>query len=233
MEIYNNYTPKNHKDKKMLGATIFACVALGAAVGALGLYLTKNYNIPEKPKSQLEKIIDEKIPEVKETPIEYSNIAQKEIPESVYFDSTKNYFTTDYSTDKDYEILARLIFGEARGESDKEKAAVAYTVINRANDGKRWNGESIKESALVKSQYSCFNEGDANQKKVQNPMEYEPQAFKDCLKIAYEALYTKKHEKFNKGQTHYFNPNYANPSWAESMDKVDLGNTTQVFYREN
>lgn len=47
------------------------------------------------------------------------------------------------ATDKDREILARTLWGEARGESLSGQIAVAWTIRNRVNDGKdkSWWGE--------------------------------------------------------------------------------------------
>ena len=39
-------------------------------------------------------------------------------------------------TEKDRDILARTLWGEARGESLVGRIAVAWTIRNRVNDGK-------------------------------------------------------------------------------------------------
>ncbi len=52
----------------------------------------------------------------------------------------------------DLDALTRVIYGEARRESDEGKIAVAWTVINRTKK----SGKSIKDEATKKSQFYCF-----------------------------------------------------------------------------
>lgn len=55
--------------------------------------------------------------------------------------------------EEDINILAQLIFGEARGvESDMEKAAVAWCALNRVDDGHR--GTNIQDVVSAKSQFA-------------------------------------------------------------------------------
>ncbi len=151
-------------------------------------------------------------------------------------DFSKSYKTENFEDDSDEVMLARLIFGESRGQSEYEKAAVAYTAINRANDGKLYNGETIKEVALAKKQFSAFNQDDVNFKKVKNPQQYEKESWDNCLKVAYDVLHTDKYSNLNQGQTNYFNPNLANPSWKDKMKSVNFDNIgfsfSQDFYIE-
>lgn len=150
----------------------------------------------------------------------------------------QDYRTTDFSTDSDEILLARMIFGEARGCSEIERIAVGYTALNRVNDGKKWNGETIREVVLKPKQYSCFNERDPNRAKLMNPMSYEPKVFEDCLAIARNILNGDCSDPA-KGATHYFNPRYANPSWANRMNNIgylDLGEdkkSEHKFFKEN
>lgn len=139
------------------------------------------------------------------------------------------YKTSDFSKDSDRIILARAIYGEARNCSDEEKIAVAHTVINRVNDGKKWNGENVKDVILKPWQYSCFNKNDVNYEKLKNP---DKKIFERCLKVADEVLQG-KYENLNKGQTHYFNPKVVKPKWADKMYKIGkIGNSKHEFYIE-
>jgi len=144
-----------------------------------------------------------------------------------------SYATDNLESDPDDILLARLIFGEARGCSRLEKQAVAYTVINRANDNKKWNGTTIKEAALKPWQYSCFNKNDPNRKKLMNP-DYNKQEFEDCLEVAREVISGKVKDPTN-GATHYFNPNVVKPSWARKLKKIGNlnGRTIHEFYKED
>ena len=223
---------KRRKWSRIRDIVLPVVISLGV-FGSFGLYYGNTLNIHSKvqnnvkPQNNLEQVL--KNDEVKPEGV-------VELSEGLYYDASKSYITSDYSNDTDQEILARLIYGEARGQSDEEKAAVAYTTINRANDGKKWNGESIKGSALTPQQYSCFNSGDVNLAKLKDPMHDDPKAFKNCLKIAYEVLNTDKYSNLNQGQTNYFNPNFANPNWAKNMIYIDFNaqgcNFVQDFYIE-
>lgn len=149
----------------------------------------------------------------------------------------QDYKTQDFSQDSDEVLLARMLFGEARGCSREEKIAVAYSAINRINDGKKWNGTTLREVLLKPYQYSSFNKNDVNRKKLMDPLKYEPKAFEDCLEIAGEVL-DGRYKELNFGQTHFFNPKSAKPSWADKIEKIGRiktsdGESKHGFYREN
>lgn len=127
-----------------------------------------------------------------------------------------------FSKDTDEIILARMLFGETRSCSDLEKVAVAYTAINRVNDGKKWNGETLKEVILCPKQYSCFDAKNPNRKELMDPEKYDKSSFEDCLQIARGILENKYQDPTN-GATHYFNPELANPSWARSRSMKKIG----------
>ncbi|CAI8773758.1 N-acetylmuramoyl-L-alanine amidase [Pseudomonas jessenii] len=67
-------------------------------------------------------------------------------------------------TEKDRDILARTLWGEARGESLAGQIAVACTIRNRVNDGKTrsWWGEGYAGVCQKPYQFSCWNKSDPN-----------------------------------------------------------------------
>ena len=67
-------------------------------------------------------------------------------------------------TEKDRDILARTLWGEARGESLAGQIAVAWTIRNRVNDGKAksWWGEGYAGVCQKPYQFSCWNKSDPN-----------------------------------------------------------------------
>lgn len=67
-------------------------------------------------------------------------------------------------TERDRDILARTLWGEARGETLAGQIAVAWTIRNRVNDGKdkSWWGEGYAGVCLAKYQFSCWNANDPN-----------------------------------------------------------------------
>ena len=66
--------------------------------------------------------------------------------------------------EKDRDVLARTLWGEARGESLAGMVAVAWTIRNRVNDGKAksWWGEGYAGVCLKPYQFSCWNKNDPN-----------------------------------------------------------------------
>jgi len=133
----------------------------------------------------------------------------------------------------DEVLLAKMLFGEARNCSENEKIAIAYTAINRVNDNKKWNGETLREVILKPWQYSCFNENDVNKKKLMNPNDYNSKAFEECLDISRKVL-SGKYEELNNGQTHYFNPKVVYPSWAGKLKRIGkINNSKHDFYIED
>ena len=96
----------------------------------------------------------------------------------------------------DTEVLARTIWGEARGESLEGMEAVARVVMNRYKARKWFTGyvleegkkvPSIKETCLKKAQFSCWNKNDVNYAKLL-AVDERDKAFVLCLKIADRAI---------------------------------------------
>lgn len=67
-------------------------------------------------------------------------------------------------TDKDRDILARTLWGEARGEGLAGQIAVAWTIRNRVNDLKTgpWRGEGYSGVCQKPYQFSCWNRTEPN-----------------------------------------------------------------------
>ncbi|MDP3027413.1 MAG: cell wall hydrolase [Nanoarchaeota archaeon] len=189
------------------------------------------------PNSNLEaKVVQEADTNANE-PNSLSYVVEEKPVEEIETPNTKvrdiDYKTDNFSKDSNNVLLARMLYGETRNCSKEEKIAVAYTVINRANDNKKWNGENVKEVILKPWQYSCFNKNDANYEKLKDPINDDADSFYDCLKVANEVLQG-KHSELNKGQTHYFNPKVVKPKWADEMYKIGkIKNSKHEFYIEN
>ncbi len=143
----------------------------------------------------------------------------------------RNYRTTDFSQDTNEMLLARMIYGEARGCSPQERIAVGFTAVNRAARG-RWYGGNLREVILRPHQYSCFNRNDPNRTQLMDPQQYDEQAFEECLDVA-RGIISGNYEDPTQGATHYFNPRAANPSWANRLTRIGrINNSRHVFYRE-
>ena len=69
---------------------------------------------------------------------------------------------------EDRLILARTIYGEARGEDEKGKRAIAHVVFNRVTFAYGTGGRdhTVAAACLRWKQFSCWNWGDPNRAKV-------------------------------------------------------------------
>lgn len=148
-----------------------------------------------------------------------------------------------FSADSDEVLLARLIFGEARNCTANERAAIGYTVVNRMNDGKKYNGEgSVRDVALKANRdkktkklvhlYSCFADSDPNKEKMIDPERYDPESFYECLNVAQGVLNGSISDP-TQGATLYYNPRVCTPKWDfNKIERVNVANSKHVFYRE-
>lgn len=126
--------------------------------------------------------------------------------------------------ENDIDILARTIYGEARGESTLGKRAVACVIINRYNSKKWFSGANIAETCRKKWQFSCWNDGDPNKKKIENATAIE---LAECLAIA-EAFVDGKEKDFLCGACHYHTTKLT-PKWAEGR-RADFLIGNHLFY---
>ena len=131
------------------------------------------------------------------------------------------------------DILARTIFGEARGESEEGRQAVASVILNRvrmANRGgrKHWWGNNIEEVCRKPWQFSCWNPGDPNRAKIE-AVTSRNKVFANCLVIANEAVAGRLTDPTG-GATHYHEASI-NPPWAKILERtVVIGR--HLFYKE-
>jgi N-acetylmuramoyl-L-alanine amidase len=141
------------------------------------------------------------------------------------------YKTNDFSTDSDTVLLARLLFGETRGELKTDGVAVAYTAISRARDDDPSNGNTLREAILADYQYSTFNKNDPNYEKVKNPEKYDVTSWNECLNLA-QGILSGKYSDPTNGATNYYllegmskdrNGNRKEPSWAKSDRLAKVG----------
>lgn len=126
----------------------------------------------------------------------------------------------------DLDILAKTIYGEARGEGDLGREAVGGTIINRWQSGKWFNGkdinndgfESIAEVCQQPWQFSCWNENDPNRQKLLELNLYD-NIFRDCLTTSLLVIANSADTQWagrdkSNGATHYFADYIATPKWA-------------------
>ncbi len=138
----------------------------------------------------------------------------------------------EFLKDSEKILLAKMLYGEASIYSPAEKIAIAFTAINRANDGLKYNGEGLKETILSPYQYSCFNKNDNNLERVKNAEHHTNRNWKKCLNLA-ENILNGKYDKYNFGQTHYHKKDMKNyPRWKNYMkEKINSRGLAHQFYR--
>jgi N-acetylmuramoyl-L-alanine amidase len=130
----------------------------------------------------------------------------------------------------DAKLLARCVWGEARGESILGKLAVAHVVLNRVK-AKSYYGGSVREVLLKPLQFSCFKEDDPNLAKILSLDPSNPD-LAYCQAVADTSLLTGNPDPTG-GATHYHAAG-TRPSWVGSPQMGflrQIGN--HLFYRES
>lgn len=123
------------------------------------------------------------------------------------------------------DILARTLWGEARGEPVRGIEAVAAVVMNRARRGGWW-GDSVESVCRKPMQFSCWNPSDPNRAKLERVDETD-RAFRICLRIARRAIAGSVDDPTH-GATHYHVRGLL-PKWARGRDpSAEIGN--HLFY---
>src|ERR1041385_1330936 len=87
----------------------------------------------------------------------------------------------------DIDILARTIYGEARGEQQEGKVGVGRTVVNRWHSKKWFAGDFIADTAQLAWQYSCWNRNDPNRQKILD-CTYDDKMLRECMQAAMAAI---------------------------------------------
>jgi spore germination cell wall hydrolase CwlJ-like protein len=113
----------------------------------------------------------------------------------------------------DIDLLARTIFGEARGETIEGRIAVANVVMNRVTDP-RWP-DTVRGVVLQPKQFSTWNENDHNRDLILAVTDENP-VFRECLEIA-QAAVDGRLDDMTGGANHYFADWIDLPSWARRM----------------
>ncbi|MBY3328787.1 CHAP domain-containing protein [Rhizobium laguerreae] len=134
------------------------------------------------------------------------------------------------ATDRDVLILARTLYGEARGETAAGREAVADVVMNRVA-AHTWFGSSVAGVCLKSWQFSCWNANDPNRKIIERMSEAQAdETFLDCLRVARGAI-TGAIKGNSKGANHYHADSMKRfPSWAKrSAETTRVGH--HIFYK--
>jgi spore germination cell wall hydrolase CwlJ-like protein len=137
------------------------------------------------------------------------------------------------ATEKDRDILARTLWGEARGEGQMGQIAVAWTIRNRVNDGKAksWWGEGYAGVCLAPSQFSCWNKNDPNYPFLSGISQIHAGELSRCRKAA-DAVVDGVVSDPTGGATHYYAASMRKaPAWADRAKQTALiGN--HLFFKD-
>ncbi|MBF0246777.1 MAG: cell wall hydrolase [Alphaproteobacteria bacterium] len=123
--------------------------------------------------------------------------------------------TLEARRNREIDVLARTLYGEARGESIRGKEAVACVILNRVKRAKDrggyWWGADVIGVCQKPWQFSCWNVNDPNREKL---LAVEPgnRVFDTCVRIAKRAL-SGCIDDPTGGATHY-HTRHVNPPWA-------------------
>lgn len=121
----------------------------------------------------------------------------------------------DYYRELEIDVLARTIFGEARGEPVSGMEAVACVVLNRVkiaeSKGRYWWGNGIIGVCQKPYQFSCWNRSDPSYQNLIN-VKSDNIHFATSLRIARRAVIGVLKD-ITKGATHY-HADYVEPYWS-------------------
>ena len=131
------------------------------------------------------------------------------------------------------DILARTIYGEARGEYDHVEGGISAligvgnVVMNRVKAQKSHYGKSIQEVCQKPFQFSCWNASDPNRSLLMRERISDP-VFALCFEVATKVA-LEEWPDLTKGSDHYHAFSIL-PHWARGQKpKVRLAG--HIFYR--
>lgn len=137
------------------------------------------------------------------------------------------------ATEKDRDILARTLWGEARGESFAGQIAVAWTIRNRVFDGKAksWWGEGYAGVCLKPYQFSCWNKNDPNYPYLSGAKPIPPKQFARAQRAADQVI-SGQEPDISNGATHYYAATMPKPpAWTKGATQTfRLGN--HIFFKD-
>lgn len=130
-------------------------------------------------------------------------------------------------TQRDLDLMAWTLLGEAAGEGNKGMQAVANVIVNRANSGQY--PSSISEVVLQPKQFSAWNKGEGGNDPA-GRYSKNSEAFQRARAIAEQAV-TGQLPDITGGALNYWAPrgmkNGADPYWAKNVpadQRLKIGN---------
>lgn len=132
-------------------------------------------------------------------------------------------------------MLARTVWGEARGEGLLGMAAVAWVVVNRVVAARKdrakffWWGDTVQRVCLAPAQFSCWLATDPNLEKLKaahlGQGSFQRALAMSCLVVAGDVADP------TNAATHYYADSIPAPSWTSGMaPRAYIG--AHYFFRE-
>ena len=137
----------------------------------------------------------------------------------------------------DTDIVARTLYGEARGEGIKGIEAVACVIQNRYKACRWFTGyifkdgqrvPSLTQTCLKNGQFSCWNQYDRNCAIIKK-VNATNKIFQDCLIVAKKVVEGKLKD-FTGGATHYHTRQIM-PCWARGKTPC-FEYKNHIFYKD-
>lgn len=130
----------------------------------------------------------------------------------------------------DQEVIARTLWGEARGQGETGMHAVCNVIVNRAaNPG--WWGHDLRSVCLAREQFSCWNASDPQAYRMRHPLS--DAAIDSARQLAARAIAGILAD-LTDGADHYFAETIPQPAWARGKSATFVCGTSpyrQFFYR--
>ncbi len=137
----------------------------------------------------------------------------------------------DFYRGLEIDVLARTLWGEARGEGEAGMEAVASVVLNRVKiaqeRGGYWWGGNIIQVCQKPYQFSCWNRSDPSYLKL-TAVDGKNRDFTLAQRVARRAV--NGQIKDTTGAATHYHATYVSPYWAKGkMPTTQIG--AHIFYR--
>jgi len=132
--------------------------------------------------------------------------------------------------DRDVDVLARTLWGEARGEGAAGMVAVGWTIRNRAAKPGWW-GRDIVGVCQAPWQFSCWNKNDPNYPFLSGAKQIPAGEYLRAREAALAVISGSQPDP-TSGATHYYATTMAKPpAWAAKAKRTaTIGH--HVFFRD-
>lgn len=125
------------------------------------------------------------------------------------------------ATQRDVLVLARTIYGEARGLDTKCRQAVACVMMNRAMSHFRGK-TSVADVCLDPKQFSCWNLDDPNRAQIIDTVPGSNVSFDECFEVANQAVRGGVADVTGGAMHYYSKAMKTPPSWVSGSPDAKM-----------